>query len=96
MKTGLPTIPLSTGFSLLYECCFISFKGKDMKLYGFGNKDVSIPIFKEIHSAIESGNTANTVKFGNIDIPYTTESTKDAILSAINFTAKYAPVRIQL
>ena len=67
-----------------------------MKLYGFGNKDVSIPIFQEIHEAIERGNTVNTVKFGNIDIPYTTELTKDAILSAIDFTAKYAPVRIQL
>jgi hypothetical protein len=96
MKTELPTIPLNTGYSLLYECCFISFNGKDLKLYGFGYKDKSTPIFQEIHSAIESGNTTNTVKFGNIDIPYTTESTKQAILSAIEFTAKYGPVRIKL
>ncbi len=95
-KPNVPLLPLNTGYSLLYECCFISFNGKDLKLYGFPHKDKSTPIFQEIHSAIESDNTTNTVKFGNIDIPYTTESTKQAILSAIQFTAEYAPVRIQL
>lgn len=96
MKPNLPAIPLRTGYSLLYECCFISFDGKDTKLYGFPNKDESKPIFQEIHSAIESDNTVQTIKFGNIDIPYTTEATKQAILNAIQFTANYAPVRIQL
>ncbi len=96
MKTDLLRLPMVAGYSLTYECSYLILNEEKSKLYGFGSVDESKPIFQEIEKSITSGNTANTVKFGTIDIPYLTETTKEALLSAINFTAKYAPVRIQL
>ena len=97
MKPNLLRLPMVTGYSLTYECCYLilDFEGTH-KLYGFSSVEESKPIFQEIEEAINTDNTANTVKFGGIDIPYLTEATKEALLNAMQFTAKYAPVRIQL